>query len=165
MKNKIIASSIECLQTYGLKFSVDLLAEKMQISKKTIYKHFSSKEELSLEIFKSFYTQLKNDIEKVMGEMVAYEDKIEKLLLLYFESTKMHNDELFNKYNLNENLKKFSEKQHNMVWKKLSSFLFYRKKREEIEIAKIIIDGSIKEAIKNGEDSSALEKNLKEMMW
>ena len=40
MKEKIIKESIVSLRTEGLKFSVDTLAERLKISKKTVYKYF-----------------------------------------------------------------------------------------------------------------------------
>lgn len=42
MKERIINESIESLRREGLKFSIDTLAEKLNISKKTVYKYFSN---------------------------------------------------------------------------------------------------------------------------
>lgn len=47
MKEQIIKTAVECMKKEGLKFSLDMLAEKMKISKKTIYKYFPCKEILA----------------------------------------------------------------------------------------------------------------------
>ena len=44
MRDKIIQASIEGIRKEGLKFSVDLLAGKLKISKKTVYKYFPDKD-------------------------------------------------------------------------------------------------------------------------
>lgn len=51
MKNKIIEESITSLQQEGLRFSVDTLAERLKVSKKTIYKYFPTKEVLAYAIY------------------------------------------------------------------------------------------------------------------
>ena len=47
MKDRIIKESISSLRREGLRFSVDTLAERLCISKKTIYKFFQDKELLA----------------------------------------------------------------------------------------------------------------------
>ena len=54
MKDRIIQASIEGLRNEGLKFSVDLLANKLKISKKTVCKYFPTKRRLWFFHF-SFY--------------------------------------------------------------------------------------------------------------
>ena len=56
MRKRIIAESIKNLQNEGLKFSVDTLAEKLKISKKTIYKYFPTKEALALAMYEKYYS-------------------------------------------------------------------------------------------------------------
>ncbi|TCP21866.1 TetR family transcriptional regulator [Scopulibacillus darangshiensis] len=46
IKNRIINAFIEEIQANGLKFSVDDLANRIGISKRTLYKYFSSKAEI-----------------------------------------------------------------------------------------------------------------------
>lgn len=53
MKDKIIKASIESLRQEGLRFSVDTLAEKLKISKKTIYKFLPDKESLAVALYES----------------------------------------------------------------------------------------------------------------
>lgn len=51
MKNTIIDASIELFQSVGLKFSIDMLAKKLKISKKTIYKYFIDKGSLAIALY------------------------------------------------------------------------------------------------------------------
>ncbi|HIT17242.1 MAG TPA: TetR/AcrR family transcriptional regulator, partial [Candidatus Caccosoma faecigallinarum] len=55
IKTKIIQQSIKSLQAEGLRFSIDLLAKELKISKKTIYKYFKNKEALAMAIYEKFY--------------------------------------------------------------------------------------------------------------
>lgn len=47
MKDRITEESIKSLQQEGLRFSVPTLAERLKISKKTVYKYFPTKEALA----------------------------------------------------------------------------------------------------------------------
>ena len=50
MRNKILEVSVCGLQREGLRFSVDSIARELKISKKTVYKFFSTKEELAVAV-------------------------------------------------------------------------------------------------------------------
>lgn len=53
MKEKILDEAAQLIQTYGLKkFRVDDIADELKISRKTIYQHFNSKDEIIREYFK-----------------------------------------------------------------------------------------------------------------
>ena len=68
MKDKIIKASIESLRQEGLRFSVDTLAEKLKISKKTIYKFFPDKESLAVALYESQYAAAVQQAELLVGE-------------------------------------------------------------------------------------------------
>lgn len=51
MKEAILQVAIEILRQEGLKFSVDSLSDRLKISKKPIYKHFSNKETLAFALY------------------------------------------------------------------------------------------------------------------
>ncbi|MGN0460910.1 MAG: TetR/AcrR family transcriptional regulator, partial [Ruminococcus sp.] len=65
MKERIIDAAIESLRTEGLKFSVDTIASKLKISKKTVYKFFSGKEEMAYEIYKEYYRRALENVVKI----------------------------------------------------------------------------------------------------
>ncbi len=58
IKNKYIQKAIQIFKHEGLKLSLDELAVKMSISKKTLYNHFSSKEELHTACMRSMFAEL-----------------------------------------------------------------------------------------------------------
>ena len=101
MKEQIIETAVECMKRDGLKFSLDMLAEKMKISKKTIYKYFPCKEVLAREIYQAYYDGLnKRSAELLASQRLSKEEKSKELLSVYFESVRMNRDDIFNKFNL-----------------------------------------------------------------
>lgn len=46
MRTEIICAALAAFEEYGIKFSLDVIAKSLKISKKTIYQYFESKEEL-----------------------------------------------------------------------------------------------------------------------
>ena len=63
MRDRIIQEAIASLQKEGLRFSVDLLADRLSVSKKTIYKYFSTKESLAVAMYDQYY--------EIAAQMVA----------------------------------------------------------------------------------------------
>ena len=57
VKEKIIDASIESLRQEGLRFSVDVLANRLRISKKTIYRIFHNKEALAFALYEKGYAK------------------------------------------------------------------------------------------------------------
>jgi AcrR family transcriptional regulator len=58
IKTKYIQNALLIFKQDGLKLSLDELAEKMSITKKTLYNHFSSKEELHTACMRSMFSEL-----------------------------------------------------------------------------------------------------------
>ena len=83
MKEKIIKESIVSLRTEGLKFSVDTLAERLKISKKTVYKYFPTKEDLARAIYEEYYKDALAKADSISKSDDV--DKLYQLLLLSFE--------------------------------------------------------------------------------
>lgn len=142
MKDKIIELSILGLQKDGLRFSVDTIAKQLKISKKTIYKFFPSKEELSVAVYQKFYNDADEQIEKIF---LSDDDKFLPLLSLYYQSFCMVKKEIFNKYSLNETIKQLAIKKHNSIKKQLQRLFLI----DEKEIITTIIDGTFEKL--NGE--------------
>ena len=140
MKEKITKASIESLKKEGLRFSVDVLAEKLKISKKTIYKYFPTKEALARAIYERYYDKMEEEINKISSN-----DSIEKLLWLYCDSQTMIADAIFNKYKLNDVIRTYAVERHYSIWEKISSWSNSDKTESELAALKIIIDGSLKE--------------------
>lgn len=73
MRDKIIKESINSLRNEGLKFSVDSLADKLKISKKTIYKFFPDKQSLALALYEKYYNDANEKAQKFVNSS-AYQD-------------------------------------------------------------------------------------------
>ncbi|MGN1085265.1 MAG: TetR/AcrR family transcriptional regulator [Lachnospiraceae bacterium] len=145
MKNKIVEESIMSLQKEGLRFSVDMLAEKLRVSKKTIYKYFPTKEALAYAIYERYYADLREEIKAIIPEEEQVRE--EKLFLCYFASAKMVRKELFNKYSLNDTIGSFALQQHLAVWNAIGPYLCNGMTKEEAAIYKLIIDGAFDRAV------------------
>jgi len=57
-KNKYIKRALQIFKHEGLRLSLDELAEKMSVSKKTLYNHFDSKEQLHSDCMQSMFSNL-----------------------------------------------------------------------------------------------------------
>lgn len=136
MKDKIIEQSIIGLQNDGLRFSVDLVAQQLKISKKTVYKYFATKEELARAVYKRFYDDIFANA--VQTEKLCREEKIKNLLQTYGNSAWLNSDAIFNKYALNAPLRAFAEAQHAAIWALIENCL--QKDQQFRQSAKLIVD-------------------------
>jgi AcrR family transcriptional regulator len=99
-KNKILSYSKEVIITHGYKnFRVDDIAKSLGISKSTIYKIFSSKEEIVKAVIKYHFEIIRNEFEKILADMESpkFTDKMIKIINLKnhnipFLSTKVIED-------------------------------------------------------------------------
>lgn len=110
MKERIVCESIASLRQEGLRFSVDTLAERLNISKKTIYKYFPNKEALALALYQRYYADIKLQAQRLVSENSALAHS--ELLSLYFDAKSMTGSDIFNKYKLNEALRSYTAEQN-----------------------------------------------------
>ena len=136
MKEKIIKESIVSLRTEGLKFSVDTLAERLKISKKTVYKYFPTKEDLARAIYEEYYKDALAKADSISKSDDV--DKLYQLLFVYYRSKYMTRKELFNKYALNATIQSFVEEKQRQIWAIMENALIGT--QEEKEVVKIIVD-------------------------
>lgn len=140
MKDKIILESIESLRQEGLKFSIDTLADKLKISKKTIYKFFSDKEALALALYEKYYADATERAERLINDRDA--PAYSNLLHLYFDSKMMIRSEIFNKYKLNETIYSYAAGQNDALWKMISDSFNDGASEQDKKTLRVIIDGS-----------------------
>lgn len=143
MREKIIDESIESLRKEGLKFSVDTLAEKLNISKKTVYKYFPDKEALAVALYEKYFAGAINRARELCrncGEN-AKKDLRPELLCLYYDAKTMTGERIFNKYKLNGRLRAYAGEQIDSLWAIVSES-FSSTAPEELGILRIIVDGS-----------------------
>jgi len=80
-KEKILAHAQEIFFRYGFnKISMDEFASSLRMSKKTIYKYFTSKEELVKSTAYSFMQQIKKEIEAVVKSNLHSVEKIVSII-------------------------------------------------------------------------------------
>lgn len=144
MKERIINKSIEFIHQEGLKFSVDDLATSLNISKKTIYKYFHSKEDLASAVYKKVFERNKEKIQSI--HMVNQNDLIE-ILNTYNECLKFINPNLFNRFSLNDSIKKYGLFILNSVWKEVYQKIKHKWLVDDEKTLEIIINHSLEKII------------------
>lgn len=83
-KNDILAYAIENFTKFGSKrFSMDELAKNLGISKKTLYKHFSSKEKLVAESLRYYLDKTSADINQYMVQNPNEEQPLTTIIYIY----------------------------------------------------------------------------------
>lgn len=81
MKEQILDVAAQLIQRYGLKkFTVDEIASDLKISKKTIYQHFSSKDEIVKAYFETSIESDKDNIQQGMESQKTYLGKIHAIV-------------------------------------------------------------------------------------
>ncbi len=140
MKEKIISASIDSLRQEGLKFSVDTLASKLRISKKTIYKFFPNKEALALALYEKYYDDAKKKAEMLINSNMPFSHS--DLLYLYFDAKAMTGRDIFNKYQLNDSIYGYTTEQNDSLWKIISASFRDRTSEQSTKAIRIIVDGS-----------------------
>lgn len=147
LKEKLIEESIRCLQQEGLRFSVDSLAKRLKISKKTIYQYFPSKEALAYALYEKYYADTAQIVQNHLAHNEA--DLPSVLLRCYFDAACMVRREIFNKYCLNSTVGEFALRQHAALWSMIRPYLCGEMTDTDAEIYRLIIDGAFDRAIAN----------------
>lgn len=140
MQNAIIEESIKSLRSEGLRFSVDTLAEKLKISKKTIYKYFPTKEALALAMYEQYYLGASNRAKALLKEN-GRNIRV-NLLRLYFDSKTMIRSEVFNKYKLNSVIRAYADKQNDALWATISAAFGIQTENEGCAL-RVVVDGTL----------------------
>lgn len=84
MKDRILQVVAENINMYGLKkFNLDIIASELKISKKTIYKYFSNKDEIVEEYFKQILATDKESTLKTLKENISLNEKFHKIIYSY----------------------------------------------------------------------------------
>lgn len=163
MEDRIISESIESLRQEGLRFSVDTLAERLNISKKTIYKFFPTKEALAFALYQKYYADIKAQANLLTKESSVCTHR--KLLSLYFDAKSMTSADIFNKYKLNEALFAYTAEQND----KLLDIIFLSSedgisKQDKISL-RIIINGSFEKLCNEKIAPDGVIDRLVNLLW
>ena len=83
-KSDILAYAIENFTKFGSKrFSMDELATNLGVSKKTLYKHFNSKEKLVKESFQFYLDKVRSDIDVYILQNPNEEQPLTTIIYIY----------------------------------------------------------------------------------
>ena len=97
IKKKIVLSAKEKFFTDGFqKTRVDEIAAELRISKKTIYKHFSSKEEIADAVMGNMREQIAGDIDRITAKDSSAVDKLYQFTKVLSEISLRVNDKWLN---------------------------------------------------------------------
>lgn len=163
MKDRIIRESIESLRQEGLRFSVDTLAEKLNISKKTIYKYFPNKEALAYALYQRYYDDIKAQADQLAAESSF--DAHLKLLTFYFDAKLMTSCDVFNKYKLNEALYSYTTEENDNLWKIILSSLDDGISEQDKISLHIIVDGSFEKLCNEKIAPDGVIDRLVNVLW
>lgn len=162
-REHIIYESIESLRKEGLRFSIDTLAERLNISKKTIYKYFPNKEALAFALYQRYYTDIKAQADQLAaeGSVAAHI----KLLTLYFDAKSMTGCDVFNKYKLNKALYSYTTKQNDDLWEIILSSLDNGIPEQDKESFYIIVNGSFEKLCHEKIAPNGVIDRLVNILW
>ena len=163
MKDKIIQASIEGLRNEGLKFSVDLLANKLKISKKTIYKYFPDKETLSIVLYETYFSDVIRQVKELINTNTK--ETYKKLLYLYFDSKKITCNDIFNKYKLNQTIYHYTAKKLDSLWEIIAASFSGELSEVDKNAFRIIVDGSFEKLCKDCTTLENVIERLVNLLW
>lgn len=163
MEERIIRESIESLRREGLRFSVDTLAERLNISKKTVYKYFPNKEALARALYRQYYADVCRQAEALASENTDTAHL--NLLSLYFDAKAMTSSEIFNKYKLNGLLRAYTEEENGRLLKIIFSSLREDSAVLDEKSFEIILDGSLEKLCNEKISPTKVLETLVKILW
>ena len=160
MKDRIIEAAIDALRREGLRFSVDTLADRLNISKKTVYKFFPDKEALALALYEKYY----GDARSRAAGLSAVSDapSREELLRLYYDAKVMTRSDIFNKYKLNAAIGAFTARQNDALWEPIAASL---RADDDSRTLRIIVDGAFEKLCREGLEPDGVIKMMVSILW
>lgn len=141
LQDQIIDASLQSLRNEGLRFSVDSLAARLKISKKTIYKYFPTKEALALAMYDRYYDLAASHAAALCAQPGP--PRISELLQLYCDARYMVRGEIFNKYKLNDVLQAHTARQSERLWQTISGAFPGPLTPEEQTALRIAVEGAV----------------------
>ena len=89
LKDRIMEGAVICFQEKGIKFTMDDLAEKLGMSKKTIYTVVEGKDELLAEMVEHVFGSIKESEDEVLwSEGISTVEKLRRILGVFPEAYK-----------------------------------------------------------------------------
>ncbi|MGG3572573.1 TetR/AcrR family transcriptional regulator [Bacillus gobiensis] len=114
MKNRIVDETIHLIHKKGISFTISDLASRLSVSRRTIYEHFSSKDEIVEEVINRFINQIQAKEQEIACHTQLNPLEKIKLILTYVpEDFQLMDPQLIS------NIKK----SHYNQWVKLDRFI------------------------------------------
>lgn len=136
MKEIIMKAAAEKIEAKGLrKFTMDEIASELKVSKKTIYKHFESKDHIIAEYFDEIIQSDKEYILKEIEKETSLENKLNSLIYSY------------HKYKLPVNVLDEAYKFYYEHWEKVQELKNFKLKLAEEILRQGVREGEIKKQI------------------
>lgn len=131
MKNRIMAAFIEEIQHNGMKFTMDDLARRLGISKRTLYEHFSAKVDILDAIIEQTFADMNEMTERIIqNDSYSLIEKIRRVI------TVLPNHWEFYDLRILDQMKRYYPKQ----WEKVDSLL-----QDDWAMLRTLIEQGIKE--------------------
>lgn len=140
LKEEIIQASIESMQDEGLRFSVDSLAKKLKISKKTIYRYFPDKEALAIALYEAIFSECEDKIRALLKR--PDREALKAMLKAYYRCKWMTRPTVFNKYKLNEAISAYTSTRLDELRNMILNASNPVREAEEKEVLSVIVDGA-----------------------
>lgn len=163
MRDKIIQASIEGIRKEGLKFSVDLLAAKLKISKKTVYKYFPDKETLARALYEAYYSDAGKRADELIGKNTGESHK--ELLCLYFDSKRMTHRDIFNKYKLNQRICAYTAEKADTLWETVAASFKGDISEKDRAALRVIVDGALEKLCCDDTVMENVIERLVKLLW
>lgn len=132
MRERIINETTRLIQEKGFSFTVSELTTKLGTSKRTIYQHFSSKDEIVDEIIEVFIHDIKQNELEIAAKSINVIEKIKLILCSTPEEYEIMDIRLLSDL----------KKHHFQQWEKLDYFL-----REDWSTVRTLMNQGIEEGV------------------
>lgn len=133
MRERIMKAFIEELQDKGIKFTMDDLARRLGISKRTLYEHFSSKAELLDTIIEQTMHESDAKTEEIMkNDTLSLLDKLKAVMTVLPNHFELYDNRIL------EQMKRVYPEQ----WSKIDKAL-----RDDWEMLRILLEQGMEEGI------------------
>ncbi|MGM9569650.1 MAG: TetR/AcrR family transcriptional regulator, partial [Phascolarctobacterium sp.] len=134
MKQMILAAALEEINMRGLRFTMQDLAARMKVSKRSLYENFTSKEELVGSLLDDILAEMARQEQAICESIASPKEKLGQLLTVH-----PYEAEMFNK-NIYEDLKRLFPNQ----WQKVEASRLERQQRIEQLLQEGIQQGELR---------------------
>lgn len=134
MKDIIIHAAMEEIRMRGLRFTMQDLATRLKVSKRSLYENFSSKENLIDEMVDIILSDMTEKEHAIFARDIPIPEKVEALLTIHPYDAEMFNTNVY------EDLKRMYPQQ----WQKIENSRLERQRHVEVLLTQGIEEGTLR---------------------